>query len=81
MIIKSLSLFCHYSDPIPSNGLNKTLTACEVGFFNNCTRPYDIDVKNCSSFLVYKLKPSDVCNSAYCFGNMFFFLNHSEACN
>lgn len=46
------------------------MTACEVGFYNNCTRQYDIDVKNCSSLLVYRLKPSDVCNSAYCFGNV-----------
>nr|XP_022311532.1 von Willebrand factor D and EGF domain-containing protein-like [Crassostrea virginica] len=53
--------------PLPSNGLTKTLTACQVGFSDQCARPYDIKVKNCSSFLIYELKPLDACNSAYCF--------------
>nr|XP_022293342.1 von Willebrand factor D and EGF domain-containing protein-like [Crassostrea virginica] len=43
------------------------MTACEVGFGNNCTKQYTIDVKNCSAFLVFKLKPVDSCNTAYCF--------------
>lgn len=55
-------------DPFPTVGETKSLTACEVGFSDNCGRRYEIDIKNCTSFLVYKLKPLDVCNSAYCFG-------------
>lgn len=41
--------------PTPSKGELQTLTACEVGFFDNCINTYEIDVKNCSTFLVYKL--------------------------
>nr|XP_022321514.1 uncharacterized protein LOC111123472 isoform X2 [Crassostrea virginica] len=55
------------SDNIPSDQITQTLTACEVGFFGNCSRSYQIDVKNCTTFLAYKLKALDVCNSAYCF--------------
>nr|XP_022309439.1 uncharacterized protein LOC111115119 [Crassostrea virginica] len=55
------------SETIPPDGIMQTLTACEVGFSGSCARSYEIDVKNCTSFLVYKLKALDVCNSAYCF--------------
>ena len=44
------------------------MIACEVGFVHDCERQYTIAVKNCSSFLVSKLKPLDVCSAAYCFG-------------
>ncbi|XP_065927240.1 von Willebrand factor D and EGF domain-containing protein isoform X2 [Magallana gigas] len=54
-------------DPTPPDGDTETLTACEVGFFDDCSNTYEIDVKNCSTFLVYKLIPLDVCNAAYCF--------------
>lgn len=63
-----MKYFFHYLDPIPSKGETKTLTACEVGFSNTCEKTYSIEVKNCTAFLVYKLKPLDVCSSAYCFG-------------
>lgn len=61
-----------YSDPIPSDGVTQNLTACGVGFSNNCEKPFSIEVKNCTAFLVYKLKPLDSCNSAYCFGTIIF---------
>ena len=61
-------LFSHLIEPFPPDGVNKTLTACEVGFSNTCQRRHKVDVKNCTDFLVYKLKALDVCNSAYCFG-------------
>nr|XP_022296367.1 uncharacterized protein LOC111106120 [Crassostrea virginica] len=51
----------------PSDGASISMTACEVGFFGDCERQYTIEVKNCSHFLVYKLKPLDLCNAAYCF--------------
>nr|XP_022317659.1 von Willebrand factor D and EGF domain-containing protein-like [Crassostrea virginica] len=51
----------------PSDGQTLNMTACEVGFVHDCERQYTIAVKNCSSFLVYKLKPLDVCSAAYCF--------------
>nr|XP_022287219.1 von Willebrand factor D and EGF domain-containing protein-like [Crassostrea virginica] len=52
---------------IPSDRQTLNMTACEVGFVHDCERQYMIAVKNCSSFLVYKLKPLDVCSAAYCF--------------
>ena len=52
----------------PSDGQTIEMTACEVGFVHDCERQYTIAVKKCSSFLVYKLKPLDVCSAAYCFG-------------
>nr|XP_022289580.1 von Willebrand factor D and EGF domain-containing protein-like isoform X2 [Crassostrea virginica] len=55
------------SGTIPPIGVSQTLTACEVGFSSNCARRYPIEVKNCTNFLVYKLKALDLCNSAYCF--------------
>lgn len=61
-------------DPIPNDGKIHTLTACEVGFSETCGRTYDIDVKSCTGFLVYYLKPLDVCNSAYCFGIFISYL-------
>lgn len=33
-----------------------------------CTRTYDIGVKNCTDFNVYKLKPTTACPEAYCIG-------------
>ncbi|XP_078340873.1 von Willebrand factor D and EGF domain-containing protein-like [Crassostrea virginica] len=54
-------------DSIPPDGVTQILTACQVGFTDFCIRTYEIEVKNCTTFLVYKLKPLDLCNSAYCF--------------
>lgn len=66
--------FFNHSGQFPPDGVTQTLTVCEVGFANNCSRTYEIDVKNCTSFLVYKLKALDACNSGYCFGNAIFDL-------
>ncbi|XP_062610177.1 mucin-2-like [Saccostrea cucullata] len=55
------------NDQPPSEGQTGLLSACQVGFSANCDRSYNIEVKNCGEFLVYKLKPVDLCNSAYCF--------------
>ncbi|XP_061171058.1 von Willebrand factor D and EGF domain-containing protein-like [Saccostrea echinata] len=54
-------------DPVPADGVIQTMTACEVGLSDNCEKQYSIDVKNYTTFLVYKLKSLDACNSAYCF--------------
>ncbi|XP_048738920.1 oncoprotein-induced transcript 3 protein-like [Ostrea edulis] len=53
---------------IPSAGQSAVLTACEVGFSSSCTKSYSIEVKNCVDIVVYKLRPADACNAAYCFG-------------
>ncbi|XP_062569174.1 oncoprotein-induced transcript 3 protein-like [Saccostrea cucullata] len=55
------------NDQPPSEGQTELLSVCQVGFRANCDRSYNIEVKNCGEFLVYKLKPVDLCNSAYCF--------------
>ncbi|XP_048779375.2 von Willebrand factor D and EGF domain-containing protein-like isoform X2 [Ostrea edulis] len=54
-------------DPIPGAGEKQTLTACQIGFNENCASSYNIEVKNCTSFLVYNLKALSSCNAAYCF--------------
>ena len=73
-LLMLLTVFFFKVDSIPPDGVTQTLTACEVGFSNDCTRTYEIEVKNCTTFLVYKLKPLNTCNSAYCFGKILFFL-------
>ncbi|XP_056017049.1 von Willebrand factor D and EGF domain-containing protein-like [Ostrea edulis] len=54
-------------DPVPETGQKETLTACQVGFSDNCTSSIEIEAKNCTSFLVYNIKALETCNSAYCF--------------
>ena len=39
---------------------------CFSGFGNCCYRNIIINVRNCSSFFVYRLKPVSHCNSRYC---------------
>ena len=39
---------------------------CFHGFGNCCFHNIMIDVRNCSSFFVYRLKPIPVCASRYC---------------
>jgi hypothetical protein len=58
----------HLTGEIPSDGQSVVVTACEVGFSDNCARSYSIEVKNCVDTVVYKLQSTDACNSAYCFG-------------
>ena len=62
---------------IPLDGKTKNMTVCQVGFSNECAKTYEIEVKNCTKFLVYKLKPLDSCDSAYCFGTSFKIDNSS----
>lgn len=31
-----------------------------------CAMQYPVTVRNCSTFLVYQLKPTEACNMAYC---------------
>lgn len=66
--------FFNYSGQFPPDGVKQTLTVCEVGFADNCSRTYEIEVKNCTNYLVYKLKALNLCNSGYCFGNALFDL-------
>ena len=39
---------------------------CFSGYDNCCYRNITINVRNCSSFFVYRLKPVSYCNSRYC---------------
>ncbi|XP_063416475.1 uromodulin-like [Mytilus trossulus] len=52
----------------PESGESHNVTACSVGLTNDCcVHQYDIQVKNCSKFLVYNLKPTKNCPESYCF--------------
>ncbi|XP_060565974.1 pancreatic secretory granule membrane major glycoprotein GP2-like [Ruditapes philippinarum] len=42
-------------------------SACMVEGSNCCGETIQIQIKNCSGFYVYHLKPLDKCSSAYCF--------------
>nr|XP_022339990.1 von Willebrand factor D and EGF domain-containing protein-like isoform X1 [Crassostrea virginica]XP_022339999.1 von Willebrand factor D and EGF domain-containing protein-like isoform X1 [Crassostrea virginica] len=55
------------NDSIPPVGLTRTLSACEVRFSGDCERVHEVVVKNCTNFLVYKIKPLHNCFTAYCF--------------
>lgn len=65
---------CGTSKPIwlngtyPANGTIKTLTACVSDYGSCCDKSYEIEVKNCGNFYVYKLQPTFGCSQAYCFG-------------
>ena len=43
-------------------------TACINQDRECCVAELDIAVRNCSSFVVYKLKPTPGCNMGYCVG-------------
>ena len=45
-----------------------TTTACINQDRECCVAELDIAVRNCSSFVVYKLKPTPGCNMGYCVG-------------
>lgn len=50
-------------------------TACVVGFSDPCLRTINIKIKNCVEYMVYYLLPSPQTSTAYCIGNIFFFLS------
>ncbi|XP_033762945.1 oncoprotein-induced transcript 3 protein-like [Pecten maximus] len=67
---------CGTSFPIWLNGIlphgnhtQKNLTVCMQGLENACETSFNITVMNCHQYHVYKLKPTDTCNAAYCFGH------------
>ena len=43
--------------------------ACRPGALEWCDVKYNIKVKNCSTFFVYYLPPTQTRNEGYCFGN------------
>ncbi|XP_059499100.1 uromodulin-like isoform X2 [Stegostoma tigrinum] len=43
-----------------------TRTVCFNWFANSCYRKREIQIKNCSSFFVYELKPAPFCPAACC---------------
>ncbi|VDI76668.1 Hypothetical predicted protein [Mytilus galloprovincialis] len=54
----------------PESGETNNVIACSVGYTNDCClNQYDIQVKNCSHFLLYNLKSTKNCPEAYCFGS------------
>lgn len=65
-------IFCN-AGSIPPAGVTQTLSACVVRR-DTCSFSHQIEVKNCTTFLVYKLKPLRTCYEAYCFGNFFFII-------
>ncbi|XP_069142549.1 uncharacterized protein [Argopecten irradians] len=52
----------------PSVGETVNRTACMRGLQSDCADTYNIQVKNCSSFNVYKLQTTRGLEMAYCFG-------------
>ena len=57
------------SGSYPNAGEMANVTACASSYNGDCcTYSHDIQVKNCTDFLVYKLQPVVHCNQAYCFG-------------
>ncbi|XP_062620534.1 uncharacterized protein LOC134282100 isoform X2 [Saccostrea cucullata] len=51
----------------PSSYVMDNVEVCRVGIAKPCTQVIHISVKNCSTYMVYRLPPVDCCNSAYCF--------------
>ncbi|XP_062618288.1 von Willebrand factor D and EGF domain-containing protein-like [Saccostrea cucullata] len=56
-----------FSGSHPPTASVNDATACLKGFIENCTQKIDIKVKNCTTYMVYHLKPVFYCNSGYCF--------------
>ncbi|CAC5368570.1 unnamed protein product [Mytilus coruscus] len=53
----------------PDAGVVKTVEACAAHSDGDCCKySYDIEVKNCTDYLVYNLIPVSPCYQAYCFG-------------
>ena len=54
----------------PSSGETNNVTGCSSSYNGDCcVNSYNIQVKNCSRFLVYNLRPTIACPQAYCFGS------------
>ncbi|VDI56273.1 Hypothetical predicted protein [Mytilus galloprovincialis] len=54
----------------PNAGDVKTVQACAAHYDGDCCKhSYDIEVKNCTNYLVYNLVPVSTCYQAYCFGS------------
>lgn len=53
----------------PNTGAVETVQACAAHYDGDCCKySYDIEVKNCTHYLVYNLLPVSSCYQAYCFG-------------
>ncbi|XP_021370237.1 uncharacterized protein LOC110461195 [Mizuhopecten yessoensis] len=52
----------------PTNGATVNRTACENGIDGSCLHRYNISIKHCDTYHVYKLQSTLVCDAAYCFG-------------
>jgi len=73
----------HPTGSYPNAGEMANVTACASSFSGDCCQySHDIQVKNCTDFLVYKLQPVVHCNQAYCFGKfsvyiLYLFMKYS----
>lgn len=71
LIFFVLELIVFVTDTLPKiQGTTKLVTLCHVGFDSLCSRSSSIRVTNCGTFFVYELTPLDICDSAYCFGEI-----------
>lgn len=52
----------------PTNGFTVNRTACQHGILGSCIHHYDVSIKHCDSYYVYRLQKALVCDAAYCFG-------------
>ena len=57
-------------DVFPAVGITVNRTAYSANYNGNCKHTsYDIQIKNCTGYLVYYLQPiTGACSTAYCFG-------------
>lgn len=59
----------YFKDDLPTTqNAIATITVCKVDFASTCTENHTIRVKKCNPHLVFELKSTPSCNSAYCFG-------------
>ena len=49
-------------------GVVNTLKACKVQFPDDCAETWDLEVKNCGSFMVFHLTFLQSCSGRYCMG-------------
>jgi hypothetical protein len=47
-----------------------TLTVCQRGFIECCEFTWNMAVRNCGSFNVFRLTPTPTCPGRYCIGNI-----------
>lgn len=64
----SVSIFFLSKGTYPTKGMTKTLTACVSNYESCCEKSYEVEVKNCGGFNVYRLPTTFGCSQAYCFG-------------